>query len=441
MQRLLERVVLVLTLLVFSLVTWMDGARSPSVALAFSGAFAALLALRLILPQPRVGPSGARGNCRLAMAVSIPLMAWLLLTSLQAAGAGLDSVDPYQARIAFSRGVGYLAAWVLFMSLLDSTARLWQLAAVIVGVALLQAGFGIVNFYGDDAVFGWAPTHYAFHRVTGTYVNRNFFANLLVMAVGFPLVLLLARDRDPDRSDTDVSLHGLSWLIALPVLPLLLAGLLLSGSRGAMLSFVVATMLLLLLLSVMPRVRLSFWPVVLSIGGAVGLFGAGILRFRFASLDVDSSDRLEQWRSTLEMIAIRPWTGYGAGAYETAFRNRQTGDLGPLTYNHAHNDYLQLLLEQGIAGLILAVIPVAVVLLVALRCAWRCGSQRRKRWILSSGFGVSAMLFHALVDFPFQVPANVWVFIALMAIMASATTIEFAPGSNTHPGHRPSPGR
>ena len=424
----MERALFVFTVLVFALLTILDGARNPVVALLFSAAFSLLAAIRLLIPSGNSDKGDRR--YRVILVAAIPLGLWLILTWSQAMGTVVGSEDAYRSWITFYRACGYVAAWVLLVALLDSPFRLAVLAGVIMLVAVFQVLFGMATYYSNSTVFGWAPTHYAFHRVTGTYVNRNFFASLLVMSSGFSLVWLLTRH--PERSNEGPAETVSSRLSPIRIgaaatLLLLLSGLLLSGSRGGMIAFAGSLLLTLLWLIPMRHIRVSIWPMLATGAVASLLFGAGLMKFRFTNVGIDMVDRLEQWKTTLEMAASRPWTGHGAGSYETVFRNRQSGELGPLTYNHAHNDYLQLLLEQGIAGVFLAGLAVAFITSVGLRRMMGCRSVQRKRWILSSLFGISAIFLHALVDFPLQVPANVWLCMALLAILTSASTIEFKP--------------
>lgn len=426
----MDRVILVLTLAALSLGTVLDGSRNPVVMLLFTALFTCLLAVRMLLPGGLFG--SARSRRRLAMLVLIPMTFWFFLTGLQAQQLGIDSVDPYQSHIALYRGLGYIVTWLLFMSLFDSDFRFRLVAGVITLTALAQVVFGMLNYYGETSVIGWMPTHYAVHRVTGTYVNRNFFANLLVMATGFSLVWLMARRRyegySPGLAPTGngVPVSPVPMITAaLVILGLLFGGVLLSGSRGGLLSATLAAVLLLVLMSTMKGIRVSWRPLGFLFVAIAAVFGFGLMQLRLGRLGADSIGRLEQWRSTMGMIDLRPWTGYGAGAYETAFRNRQSGDLGPLTYNHAHNDFLQLILEQGVVGLLLVAVVILIPVLNGLWRAFDSRSVRRRRWILASLYGVSAMLFHAMVDSPSTVPANIWIFIAILAVLASATTIEY----------------
>lgn len=427
----MEKGIFLSTMVVFSLLTLLDGSRNPVIALGFSAAFCLLLALRSLVPNPSARRDDRR--LRIVLVACIPLGAWMIMTVIQASGLAIASEDPYRSWVAFYRGCGYVAAWLLLVTLIHSPGRLAAVAGVIMLVAVFQTLFGMANFYSGDAVFGWAPTHYAFHRVTGTYVNRNFFASLLAMSAGFSLVWLMTRH---PRNANGADQPGRPWRPsplragAAMVLLLLLSGILLSGSRGAMLAFAGSLVMLVVVILPMRRIRLSGWLVGSTAIAAIILFGTGLMRFRFGGIGPDMADRLEQWRTTLAMVSERPWFGHGPGSYETVFRNRQSGELGPLTYNHAHNDYLQLLLEQGVVGLALAAAAVSFLVAVALYRAFTGRSLRRKRWVLSCLFGISAIFLHALVDFPLQVPANVWLCMALLAMMTSACSISFGPREN-----------
>jgi O-antigen ligase len=62
-------------------------------------------------------------------------------------------------------------------------------------------------------------------------------------------------------------------------------------------------------------------------------------------------ERLAHWQAALNMGRAHPWIGVGLGSYEAAY-----ADYGipswPRPLGHAHNDYLNLLAETGIIGLV-----------------------------------------------------------------------------------------
>jgi O-antigen ligase len=419
-----DRLIFALTLLLFSMLTIFDGARNAILFLSISGGFLVLLGVWLVLCRK---VSELLQFFPEYKAVFFAWTIWLLLTWFQAYGLfGLDSVNPYQTYIELYLYIGYGALFVLLIALLRSPARILWLVSVILAVAGLQTIFGMVNFYSESAVFGWAPTHYALKRVTGSYVNRNFYANLVAMSAGFPLIWALTRSRTENSlSSAHRYMHGGNEAIALALLLILLSGLMLSGSRAAVVSFAGAAFFVFFLVLRDKRLRISIAGLLLTGLASFVFFGAQLMGQRFLRLQMEASDRLGQWKTTLGLINGSKITGFGAGSYEAVFRSRPSGELGPMTYNHAHNDYLELILEQGAVGLFLLGVIVCIPVWKSLHKLYQSRSLLRKRLILSGLFGASVILLHALVDFPFQVPANMWFFIALLSIVVSATRIDF----------------
>jgi O-antigen ligase len=88
--------------------------------------------------------------------------------------------------------------------------------------------------------------------------------------------------------------------------------------------------------------------------------------------------------------------------------------------NHAHNDYLQLLVETGLAGFSIAVWFMVLV--------FRKGAGKLKNWTESATgavtvaalLGVVGILVHSFIDFNLQIPANAALFYVLCAIAACA---------------------
>jgi O-antigen ligase len=91
-------------------------------------------------------------------------------------------------------------------------------------------------------------------------------------------------------------------------------------------------------------------------------------------------------KSSLAMLAERPFTGWGLGTYVSVYRQFALYDDG--TYvNRAHNDWLQFAVEGGF--------PFAV--LMAALFIWSIRPALRSGW----GVGLIAICLHALVDYPF----------------------------------------
>ncbi len=137
--------------------------------------------------------------------------------------------------------------------------------------------------------------------------------------------------------------------------------------------------------------------------------------------------RIAAYRSTLSVFQERPVWGWGAGSFAYIFplhadESLIQDDGRPLFFEFAHNDYLQLLAEQGAAGAALVVLTPLLALLFALRYRWTVLSV----WI---GAGLTGVLLLAVVDFPFGNPAvtaNFW----LLAVAALAHRRLSTPNRN-----------
>ena len=109
--------------------------------------------------------------------------------------------------------------------------------------------------------------------------------------------------------------------------------------------------------------------------------------------------------STLHMIAVHPWIGWGLGCWPAAYPAFATFDPGAIV-NQAHCDWLQWTAEGGV--------PVGLAMLSL--AVWAIRPAIRTIW----GIGVIAVLIHAGFDYPFSRPA-VGAWPILMLSMAAGT--------------------
>jgi O-antigen ligase len=116
------------------------------------------------------------------------------------------------------------------------------------------------------------------------------------------------------------------------------------------------------------------------------------------------------------LFARAPMLGNGAGSFRSLFPPMRTADLSSKFYDHAHNDYAQILAEYGLIGAFI------VVSLLALGYKNAFAALRKRTDKLSIGvafsviFGLSSLLIHGIADFNFQIPANAATFSVLLAL-------------------------
>lgn len=153
------------------------------------------------------------------------------------------------------------------------------------------------------------------------------------------------------------------------------------------------------------------------------LITAALLVFSPARpLNKTIAGRLYIWKVAGKHIAEVPFAGYGPGAFPLRFAEWETAylRLSPENENrpfaglqdHAHNDYLEIVVDHGILGLA-AFILMLILLVPAFRGTRNPGSRFEDGIIAA----IIALLAVALVDFPLHRPVELYLFWALTALL------------------------
>lgn len=343
------------------------------------------------------------------------------------------SLDANQTLQAFLQNAAYITLFLLVILLTNNHQRLRQMAMLLVYVGVINAFFGLVNYLTNGYLGYFAPASPWKYAVTGTYVNRNHFAGLMEMCIPIALGFILALQTKEQYYPTfKARLRGyLSFflstqsLLYLYVL-IMLAALILSTSRGGIASLFAALTVGVFLLKFLSRISVSHQRlgrvIVLFIILAVGWFGLGNLESKLETSGFESN-RSQLRSASYSLIQDYPLLGTGAGTYEWIFPLYKTPDLGGVIYEHAHNDYLELLINHGVVGFFLLGAPLLLILGHILKAL----KNRRDLLLCSVLFGVIcgifSMLIHALVDFNFHIPANTAIFWCLLGMGVSCTII------------------
>jgi O-antigen ligase len=308
---------------------------------------------------------------------------------------------------------------------LDRTG-LRRLAMVFVAVASVEAILGVMqagSAPGSPITFGnpWGGG-----GATGTYINKNHFAALIAMAL--PMLLALwaiemlpvvthrgeVLREHPRNADRTFALRAFFSMLAI----LLIIALLLSRSRAGIAAGLVAFAIAIVALvwrAATVQVKVALVVVAasaLALGAYIGLTPA-LERFAPDAFSMEYRSRMELAAATLKAaIDFLPF-GSGLGTFADLFRRYQGGRITGFA-DHAHNDYAELILELGVAGLaILALLGAAYAL--RWRSVWRERVSRRLRFMqIAAGLGMLAMILHGLFDFNFHIPANA-IFFSLLA--------------------------
>jgi O-antigen ligase len=344
----------------------------------------------------------------------------------ESAGWRAISIHPAATQYSWLVMIPCLAVFLAVRQL--DRARLRRIAMLFAAVACLEALLGILQAgTAQGSAFHLGNTHGG-GAATGTYVNRNHFAGLVEMALPMLLALWAAEmlpavshrgevmREHPRNADMKFAMRALFSVLTI----ILLLALLLSRSRAGisagMFAFGLAVVMLVWKSST-TQVRVVL--AIVAAGAAILAASVGLTPVldRFAPDDV-ASNAGGRWALTIDSLhaalALMP-LGSGLGTFADVFRRYQGGAIIGFA-DHAHNDYAELLVELGIAGL-----AVIVLLAAAFAMRWRSvvrnQRSRRTRFLqVAAGLGMLAVAVHGLFDFNFHIPANAIYFSLLAGI-------------------------
>jgi O-antigen ligase len=325
--------------------------------------------------------------------------------------------------IAFDTEYSWLALFppvIIFLAVVgQATSKLRVLVTVFLGVVVFQALLGLIQ-YGDgaDSFFRFGMTQA--NSANGTYPNRDHFAGLLEMALPIALAMLAAtvgplqktsRNRRSgwlSRISAFLTGRGGKVLIYAVMSLVIMLGLIFSQSRTG----IALAMLGIFLSAILYSRRLGGANVFGLVGtiAAMGLAMAaeiGLLPVlnRFAAVNPVDDLRWPIFDVVLPAIGSFFPLGSGPGTFPSVFMRFQTGDL-PGFINHAHNDYLEWLMEGGFIVAALLVI-FAVFYVRQWFFVWVKGRWSTFRFAQAgAGIGLLLMALHSLVDFNLHIPAN-----------------------------------
>jgi O-antigen ligase len=325
------------------------------------------------------------------------------------------SLAPFATEMTAVHMLVLCAFLAVVLVCLDRAARLRRLAAVITVFGFVYAFYAILqSVLSPNRIYGIYEASYA--TPFGSFVNRHHFAALIEMTMAIPLGLLFTGAVARDKK--------LLYIVAVVLMG---AALLLSGSRGGLVAALCEIILLIILTTgrksgkqLILKVGLAIVLVAAVVGGAIFVGGdTSLTRFADTAASKDiTSNRTQIWSVTLKVITANLPFGTGLGAYPQAYTQYDSLS-GMEEVEQAHNDYLQVLADAGIIGVIIGGVFLFFFLREGIRNSRRHNTLRRG--IAAGAFaGGLAVLIHSLFDFVLHTTAISVMFLTLMGMMIAA---------------------
>ncbi|MCO5316219.1 MAG: O-antigen ligase family protein [Solirubrobacterales bacterium] len=223
-----------------------------------------------------------------------------------------------------------------------SRARLTLITAVILGMALLCALVGLVEWATETLLWNEAVIRsndfHVYFRVNSLFWDPNVFGRYLALAITIAAAALIwARD-----GRTIIRLAACSVV--------LWVALLTTYSQSSFIALLAG-------LAALAALR---WSVKWVAGGvlvlaaavlAFGTFAGGVVKLDLGALNKQTSGRANLVEGGIDLFESRPVFGYGSGAFSASFRRVVADGRAPVT--ESHTEPVTVAAERGVVGLLL----------------------------------------------------------------------------------------
>lgn len=311
--------------------------------------------------------------------------------------------------------------------------------AILGGWFLAAIGNGIIGFaqhFEFSPLFPlWVDTSPG-GEVFGNLRQRNQFATLMNVGLAILLFSVYVLDIDyqrPKRWWCDSESHFVRVVAILTILGsvLLVSGIVLSRSRTGIAQLLVVCTLLLWWYRT--TIRRSLWMVCgllvsYPLLGILLTSGSNFTIVHRLTADLGCSSRKVLWSNVLDLIAQKPWFGWGWGELDYAhYAHLYGGERFCAILDNAHNLPLHLAVELGVP---VALLLCGVVVWAVLRARpWReTEPARQLAWTVLALIGLHSMLEYPLWYGPFAM--------AVVLCIAMLWRSEPLPGSVSRPNRR-----
>ena len=334
-----------------------------------------------------------------SLAIYINLF-WIFLTALTST-MPVVSFKFLLARIWFVAGLYFLNA-KLFSEGKSIEKYVWLYVISLV----------IVIFYTLNRHLGYG----IWNKEVANFVCNPFYKDHTsygaALAMYLPFMVLFSFGGFVSHRVKVVSIIGLS---------ILLIGFVLSYTRAAWLSLIVA----IVVYGIM-KLKIRFKPLFITFIAFLVLFiafqdqifmsleknseqSSADFKTHLSSMtnitsDASNLERLNRWNCAIQMFKLKPFFGYGPGTYMFQYApfqlnaNRTIISTNSADGGNAHSEYLGPLSESGVLGLLTFLLIIGVVIYTAVHTYTRLSDKRLKSIVLTALVGLVTYYIHGFLN-------------------------------------------
>ena len=267
----------------------------------------------------------------------------------------------YASEVELFRLLIYIGVYFLIVNNIKSRQQIRQIVMTIIITGISIAFLGLLQYLSSTGKIFWL---YDIKRTNffGTFSNQDHFACYMAMIIPLAMGLLITEYLQYARINPKLEIpypklkanHRIFFYVFAIVI--MLASIFLARSSGGAFSIMVSFFLLIGMMLCRKRLRKISWIVVpilvITLGMLIWIGIHPVIEELSTAVDIENKSftaRMEFWQDTISAIKDFPLFGSGIGVFPFIYPQYST-----LTYfafvNHAHNDYLELMLETGLIG-------------------------------------------------------------------------------------------
>jgi len=319
------------------------------------------------------------------------------------------SFNPYLTIHELIRTAAFFMVFFISSLIFRDREKLTRTMVILIVFGFCLAVFAIVQKATWNDKIYWLRELTAGGTPFGPFVNRNHFAGFIGMLIPLGLGFTLTREYREK-------------LIFFGFLTVIMAvSLFFSLSRGGIVSFF-AGMALFGMLVVITRVQTrKIWAIagfLIIVAAYLAYLGIDPVVDRFYQTDVSKEQRIIVWQSTLTAFRDFWLTGSGLGTFIDMFHLYSPAAVQQAIYDHAHNDYLEFMLETGAIGIALLLSFAGLLLYPFAKADFRGKRGMIRIAVISSIF---SMMIHSIFDFNLHILSNLLLFALVLGMLSSLT--------------------
>ncbi len=338
------------------------------------------------------------------------------------------SICIHQTILEIIKIISYIGIFFLAVSIFNSKTKIKRIVIVMFTAGIIEAFLGIFQMLSKtNKIFWFWQSVYKKGGYFGSFVNPNHFAAYMDMIICIGIGLLISRPKIPFYPSKESWRHYLykfeSYIsknvLLIFLISIMGASVFLSLSRGGILCF----LLLLLLFFIFQgtktfkgkRVIIVITAIILAFLIWIGIDPVIKELSTLLNLKRASPQRPIAWKEALRIIKDYPFIGVGLGNFRNIFPLYKSPELKSF-WDHAHNEYLEYLVDTGVIGFILFYLAIFWCLFIIVK-RWY---QRSERFCVGIGLGGMVAIFSLLMDnmvtFNLHIPAISFIFFLILGI-------------------------